>query len=609
MRLSSAFFATLREVPREAEVVSHQLMARANLLKKHGAGIYSYLPFFMRSLLKFQNIIREEFDRIGWQEVQMPMLVPSELWKESGRWDKMGPLMFKLKDRKDGDYCLGPTHEEVICDIVRSQVTSYKQLPFTLYQMTNKYRDEIRPRFGIMRSREFLMMDAYSFDRDQAGLDFNYEKISEAYCRIFERAQLNFVRVAADSGAIGGDSSHEFHVLAQSGEDLILSTEDRVYAANVEKAECAPPELSSKILGTDWGQETSSKPEEVSTPNMGSIEEVTQFLKVPAHRSIKTLVYQFVDAKNPKEYQPVVVHIAGHRSLNEVKLGVLLQKEGFSLLALEAMPPEQVKALFQCAPGSLGPIGGPEALRKVRTYFDREILAAHDVVCGANKEGFHLKHVEPLRDILPLYAEAARKGVDLSTAVEGEPCPQHPQNKPYIAHRGIEVGHIFKLGDVYSKAMKTNFVDESGKSHPILMGCYGIGVTRTLAAAIEQNHDADGIIWPKALAPYQLQLVSLAKKDETDVIQYAETLYSELLKAGVEVLYDDRDLSPGAKFKDADLLGIPFRIVVGQRGLSAGELEFVVRQSREKSSLKISGTTASDVQKLVAELKPMVTSI
>jgi len=603
MRLSTAFFATLRENPRDAEVVSHQLMSRANLLKKHGAGIYSYMPFFMRSLLKLQNIIREEFERIGWQEVQMPILVPAELWKESGRWDKMGPLMFKLKDRKEGDYCLGPTHEEVVCDIVRSQVTSYKQLPFTLYQMTNKYRDEIRPRFGIMRGREFLMMDGYSFDKDQEGLDVNYDKISEAYCRIFERAQLNFVRVAADSGAIGGDSSHEFHVLAQSGEDLILSTEDKTYAANVEKAECAPPEMTAKLLGTDWGQETSKAFEEVATPNAESIDDVSKLLQVPAHRTIKTLVYQFVDAKKPKETQPVVAYIAGHRSLNEVKLGAVLQKAGFSLLSLQPMPPEQVKDLFQCAVGSIGPIGGPEALRKVRTYFDREIIATHDAVCGANKEGYHLVHVEVSRDVLPLYVEGARKGVDLSTAVEGEPCPQHPENKPYTAHRGIEVGHIFKLGDVYSKAMKTVFTEENGKSKAILMGCYGIGVTRTLASAVEQNNDADGICWPKAIAPYQIQLVTLAKKDEADVIAYADSIYESLKAAGVEVLYDDRDLSPGAKFKDADLLGIPYRLVVGQRGISAGELEFVVRRNREKSALKISGVASGDIQALLKDLQ------
>lgn len=603
MRLSAAFFATLRETPRDAEVVSHQLMSRANLLKKHGAGIYSYLPFFMKSLLKFQNIIREEFERIGWQEVQMPILIPADLWKESGRWEKMGPLMFKLNDRKEGDYCLGPTHEEVICDVVRSQVTSYKQLPFTLYQMTNKYRDEIRPRFGIMRGREFLMMDGYSFDKDQEGLDLNYEKISEAYCRIFERAQLNFVKVAADSGAIGGDSSHEFHVLAQSGEDLILSTEDRVYAANVEKAECAPPELSAKLGRFNWGETTTLSYAEVATPQMGSIDEVTKFLNCPIHRSIKTLVYRFIDAKKPTEWQPVVVHLAGHRQLNEVKLGVVLQKAGFTLLGLEPMPPEQVKELFECAVGSLGPIGGPDSVRKLRTYFDREVLAAHDVACGANKEGFHLIHVEALRDVLPLYPEGARKGVDVSTAVEGEPCPQHPQHAPYTAHRGIEVGHIFKLGDVYSKAMKTLFTDEAGKSKAILMGCYGIGVTRTLASAIEQNNDEDGICWPKALAPFDLQLVTLAKKDEVAVVAYADAIYESLKKLGVDVLYDDRDMSPGAKFKDADLLGIPYRLVIGQRGISAGELEFVERMTRQKSSISIQGTSESDVAKLVHHLK------
>lgn len=588
MKLSKAFFSTLRDNPRDADVVSQQLMMRGNMIRKHGAGLYSYLPLFVKSYLKLCQIMREEFEKIGWQEVIMPFVIPAELWQESGRWETMGKEMARLKDRKDNSFCLGPTHEEVVTDLARAQITSYKQLPFTLYQITDKFRDEVRPRFGIMRAREFTMMDGYSFAANYAELDRHYEEISGAYEKIFDRAGLKYVRVEADTGAIGGSGSHEFHVLAQSGEDLILSSEDGTYAANIEKAETPSPEAQIKYLKRDFGSPSSSPFKKVATPQKKTIEEVSKFLGLPEHRNLKTLVYRFLSSAQPKDWQAVVCYISGDRQLNEIKLNAHLGKIGHAILVLEAMPEGEVSKLFECPVGYLGPINLKESTRKNAIHlFDREILGAHAICCGANEEGFHIADVEPTRDLKPIFPNAFLDSLDLVTAKEGEPCPRSPVGSPYKAHRGIEVGHIFKLGDKYSKAMKANFVDEGGKSQPMIMGCYGIGATRTIAACIEQNNDADGILWPKPLAPYHVIVISLAKKagDETD--QFANQVYDELKKLGAEAMLDDRDLGPGVKFKDADLIGIPLRIVISPKGLEAGDIEFSLRKaSREKKSIK-----------------------
>jgi prolyl-tRNA synthetase len=588
VKLSKAFLSTLRDNPRDADVVSQQLLMRANMIRKHGAGIYSYLPFFVRSFLKLKQIMREEFEKIGWQEVIMPFVIPAELWQESGRWDTMGKEMARLKDRKENSFCLGPTHEEVVTDLARAQITSYKQLPFTLYQITDKFRDEVRPRFGLMRGREFVMMDGYSFAANGAELDRQYEEISGAYEKIFDRAGLKYVRVEADTGAIGGSGSHEFHVLAQSGEDLILSAEDGTYAANVEKAETPSPEIQIKFRKRDFGRPPSGPFAKTATPQKKTIEEVSKFLNLPEHRNMKTLVYRFLTNEKAQSWKAVVCYVAGDRQLNEVKLKAHLGKIGNTILVLEPMPEADVAKLFECPVGYLGPLNLKDSTRKGALHlFDREILGAHALCCGANEEGFHLTNVEPARDLKPLYPAAFSDSLDLVTAKEGDPCPRSPNGSAYKSSRGIEVGHIFKLGDKYSKAMKANFVDEAGKSAPMIMGCYGIGVTRTIAACIEQNNDADGILWPKPLAPYQIIVVSLAKKsgDETDV--FANQVYSELKKLGAEVLLDDRDLGPGVKFKDADLIGIPLRIVISPKGLESGEIEYSFRRaSRDKKSVK-----------------------
>jgi len=587
MRMSRAFIQTLRENPRDADIVSQQLFLRGNLIKKHGAGLYSYLPLLVKSYHKLCKIVRDELGRAGWQEVIMPFVTPSELWKETGRWSEFEGLMLQLKDRKEGEYALGPTHEEIVTDIVRSQVNSYKQLPVTLYQITPKFRDEIRPRFGLMRAREFVMMDAYSFHVDSADLDREYEVAAAAYRKIFDRIGLKYVAVEADTGAIGGSASHEFQVLAETGEDLILY-DDKGYAANVERAET--PRCEQQKL--DWGTETSLGYKEVPTPGKKTIEEVSAFLNVPAHRNIKTLVYRFNSAANTKEYKALILFVCGHRQLNEAKLRAELGRRGVKFLELSPMPEADVEKLFSCAVGYLGPVKAPE---KAMYLYDREVLGVHDAVAGANKEGFHLQHLEPARDFLKFKAEAV---ADIVFARVGE---LSPKGAPYKEARGIEVGHIFKLGDKYSKAMKAQFQDANKQSKVMQMGCYGIGVSRILAAAMEQNHDDDGMIWIDALAPYDFHLVNL-QPDDSEVSRVSELFYSSLQNLGFDVLYDDRDLSPGVKFKDADLLGMPRRLVFGKRGLDQNEVEFVIRRGREKKMLKLEEKSEAGVKRFLDDL-------
>jgi prolyl-tRNA synthetase len=565
MRLSQYLFATLKETPADAEVVSHQLLLRAGMVRRVAAGIYNYLPLGLRSLRKVERIIREEMDRAGALELLMPMVVPAELWMESGRWEKYGKELLRFRDRKDAEFCLGPTHEEVITDIVRREVHSYRQLPLNLYQIQGKFRDEIRPRFGLMRGREFIMKDAYSFDLDEAGADIAYEKMYQAYRRIFERCGLKFRAVEADTGSIGGTSSHEFMVLASSGEDAIVSCDSCEYAANVEKAEIrsadtrpAPP---AQAL------------EKVLTPARKSVEEVAQFLKTAPDRLVKTLLLQ------TDQGEQVAVLLRGDRELNTIKLCRLL-----GCNAVELLPEEVVLAVTGGPTGFSGPIGLP-----LRLLADVEVRGMSDFIVGANEKDMHYTGVNLGRDLnLTTYA-------DLRQAVAGDPCPRCAG--ALESWRGIEVGHVFKLGTKYSQALKATVLDDQGKERVVFMGCYGIGVGRTMAAAVEQNNDQHGIIWPMPIAPFQV-LVTTVNPKEDDVRLAAERLYEELQGLAIEVLLDDRDERPGSKFKDADLIGIPLRVTVGSRGLKEGALELQLRSSGERSMLPV-GDAAATIASLV----------
>jgi prolyl-tRNA synthetase len=587
MKLSQAFLVTQRDNPRDAEIVSHQLMSRANLIKKHGAGLYSYLPFLTKSYHKLTQIIREELDAIGWQEIIMPFVTPAELWKETGRWDLFQGLMLQFKDRKKNDFCLGPTHEEVVTDIVRSQVNSHKQLPLTLYQMTPKFRDETRPRFGLMRAREFVMMDGYSFHPNREDLDKHYEIVAGAYEKIFNRCGLKFARVEADTGAIGGTGSHEYQVLAGSGEDAILICPSCRYAANVEKAETPKSELSVPEIK----KIAEAKLEEIETPTQKTIDDVSRFLGVQKSQNIKTLVYKFNTQANPKEFKLVVSFVLGHRELNLVKLKSALTQMGENPLDIVVANEEDIKKLFSCDPGFLGPRKAP--VEGCVQVFDSELVGLNNLVCGANRNGYHLKGLSLVRDVESFQPSRIK---DIVNATSGDPCPKCFGKGKLELHRGIEVGHIFKLGDKYSKAMDAKFQNDSKTTQIIEMGTYGIGVTRILAACIEQNHDADGMIWPVALAPYQVAIVALGGVQDAEVARISEQIYSEFKKRRIDVVLDDRDLSPGVKFKDCELLGIPYRIVVGKKGLQAGELEFGIRRDKSKKSLPFA---ASDIEGFV----------
>ena len=554
MRMSNLLIPTLREVPAEAEIISHKLMLRAGLIRKTAAGLYSYLPLAYRVIKKVEGIIREELDRKGGQELLMPALQPAELWQESGRWNAYGPEMVRLTDRHKRQFCLGPTHEEVITDLVKKNVKSYKQLPLLLYQIQSKYRDEIRPRFGLMRSREFIMKDLYSFSASQECLDECYEKMYDAYSRIFARCGLQYRAVEADSGAIGGNSSHEFMVIADSGEDEVLYCTSCDYAANEERAETYYV-----------GQKQAAEPEEIikkSTPGIKTIDDLAKFLSCSPKLLIKTLFYQVT--YDDKE-ELVAVLIRGDRTANEVKIKNLLNS-----LEAELADQEKVAADLNLPIGFIGPIGLPQ---DIRVLADREVMDLTDAVAGANEPDYHLLHVSPERDFKPDFI------ADLKLAAAGDLCPRC--QAPLAATRGIEVGHVFKLGTKYSKALGANFLDENGKSQPMIMGCYGIGVGRTVAAAIEQNHDANGIIWPMPLAPYHVIIIPVSIKDDQQR-ELAETLYADCLAAGVEVLFDDRKERPGVKFKDADLIGIPLKVVIGPKAIEEKTVEIKCRKTGEE---------------------------
>ena len=555
MRLSQYPIQTTKETPAEAEIVSHQLMLRAGLIRRLAAGLYSWLPMGLRTLRKAEAIIREEMNRAGALEVLMPVVQPAELWQESGRWGKYGPELLRLKDRHQRDFVAGPTHEEVITDIARRELKSYRQLPVNFYQVQTKFRDEIRPRFGVMRAREFVMKDAYSFHADEPSLQAGYRLMHETYTRIFTRMGLNFRAVRADSGPIGGDVSQEFHVLASSGEDAIVFSDTDGYAANIEAAEARAPEGERPA--------PSAPLQKVPTPGTKTIEAIVKLLGVPPQRCLKTLL---VEGDGEGDAAVVALVIRGDHELNATKAQHL---PGVAS-PLRMAGAERIHEATGAEAGFIGPVD-----LKCRIYADHSALAAADFICGANEKDMHLTGVNWDRDVRSYVA------ADLRNVVEGDPSPSG-QGRLKLA-RGIEVGHIFQLGRKYSDALKALVLDESGREVTLLMGCYGIGVTRVVAAAIEQNHDERGIIWPEPLAPFQVVLVSLGAQKTPQVRVAADRLYGELTAAGIEVLYDDRDARPGVKFADAELLGIPHRLVVAERGLAAGRLEY--RHRRESESV------------------------
>ncbi len=544
MRTSQFLIATQKETPADAEVISHQLMLRAGLIRKLAAGLYTWLPLGLRVLRKVETIVREEMDAAGAQEVCMPVVQPAELWQESGRWEQYGPELLRIQDRHERDFCLGPTHEEVVTALVRDEIKSYKQLPLNLYQIQTKVRDEIRPRFGIMRSREFLMKDAYSFHVDQGSLEETYDAMFKAYTTIFTRLGLAFRPVIADTGSIGGSASHEFHVLASSGEDAIAFSDGSDYAANVEMAEAVAPSGERPAPSQDM--------EKVATPGACSIEEVSQLLSLEPSRTVKTLVVQ-----GAEENALVALVVRGDHQLNTIKAEKLAQVAAPLTLADEAA----IVAACGAAPGSIGPVG-----LNLTVIVDRSAAHLTDFCCGANDDGFHYTGVNWERDCAP--GEIA----DIREVQAGDPSPDG-QGTLQIK-RGIEVGHIFQLGTKYSEAMKAQVLDENGKNITMTMGCYGIGVTRIVAAAIEQNHDDSGIIWPQQMAPFQLAIVPLNMQKSEAVAQCANALYDELKAAGVDVLMDDRNERPGVKFADMELIGIPHRIVIGDRALEQGNVEY-----------------------------------
>ena len=567
MKASQFFISTLKEAPADAEVASHKLMTRAGMIKKLGAGIYTYMPMGLRVIRKVEAIVREEMNRAGAVELTMPVIQPAELWQETGRFDKMGPELLRIKDRHDRDYIVQPTSEEAVTDIARQEIKSYKQLPKNFYQIQTKFRDERRPRFGLMRGREFIMKDAYSFDRDQDAAKASYQVMAGAYRRIFDRFGLTYRAVAADSGAIGGDLNEEFQVIAATGEDAIVYCPDSDYAANIEKAEALAPAA--------YRNSASCAIERIATPGKSTCEDVAVLLAVSLATTVKSLVLA-TDVKDDKgnvtKTQVWLLLLRGDHDMNEVKVGKL---EGLADFRFATVP--EIEVHFGCKPGYLGPIGLKQPLKIVA---DRDVAAMADWICGANEEDFHLRGVNWGRD-LPEPDRVA----DLRNVVAGD---ASPDGKGVLAiERGIEVGHVFYLGTKYSKAMNATFLDVNGKPQFMEMGCYGIGITRLPAAAVEQNHDDKGIIWPDALAPFTVVLCPISPDRFADVKVAAERLYSELLAAGVDVILDDRNERPGAMFADWELIGVPHRVTIGDRGLKEGLVEYQHRRDTSATSVPV----------------------
>jgi len=558
MRWSQTFIPTLKEDPADAEVVSHKLLVRAGFIRQISRGIYDYLPLSLKVIRKIETIVRDEMDRAGAQELLLPIACPAELWQESGRWDLYGKELIRFKDRHERDFCLGPTHEEVITDLVRRVVRSYREMPFNLYQIQTKFRDEVRPRFGLMRGREFIMKDAYSFHTEVEDCRREYDNMFQTYKRIFTRCGLQFRPVEADTGAIGGSRSHEFQVLAASGEDAIVSCNGCEYAANVQKAEIKAVRPAARDLN-----ENTPDLRKVPTPGKKTVPEVAEFLKLPAEKFIKTLVYQ-TDAE-----ALVAVLVRGDHEINELKLQAVLGCREV-VLADEA----EVAASIGLVPGFLGPIG-----LNLRTVADLSVQGMRGAVTGANEADAHFIEVDQERDFTPAAF------ADLRVAVAGDPCPRCDQGV-FETHRGIEVGQVFYLGKKYSEAMGATYLDAEGRERPIEMGCYGIGISRMAAAAIEQNNDANGIIWPFSIAPFHVLLLPIQYKDQA-IQEVVDRLYQELGKYGLDVLLDDRDERPGVKFKDADLIGIPLRVTVGTKGLEKGCIELRWRRDGKTDNIPI----------------------
>jgi prolyl-tRNA synthetase len=555
MRFTEFGLTTLKEIPAEAEIVSHQLMLRAGLIRRLASGLFTWMPLGLRVLRKVEQVVREEMDRAGALELVMPAIQPAELWQESGRWDQYGNLLLRMRDRHDREFCFGPTHEEVITDIARRELRSYRQLPINFYQIQTKFRDEIRPRFGVMRAREFIMKDAYSFHVDHASLEKDgYQAMHAAYTAIFERLGLQFRVVDADSGEIGGSRSQEFHVMADSGEDAIAWSDDDDFASNVETAPTIRPEGDAPAPAQEF--------EKISTPDVRTIDALTQMLKIGPEQTIKTLVVDGEDG-------PVALVIRGDHELNAIKAEKLPGVASPLTMADAAT----VKKVTGCEPGFAGPIG-----LDVNIYYDHATSLMSDFVCGANESDMHIKGVNFGRDI------ERPETVDIRNVVDGDPSPGG-KGTLKIA-RGIEVGHIFQLGTKYSEAMSATIQDKDGKEIPMAMGCYGIGVTRIVGAAIEQNHDDKGIIWPDPLAPFDVVMIPINMQRSDKVREAAEALYAELQSMGLAVLFDDRDARPGVKFADAELLGIPHRVVISERGLENGELEYQHRRDTDSRMMK-----------------------
>ncbi|WP_373090970.1 proline--tRNA ligase [Zhongshania sp.] len=572
MRASQFLIATIKETPADAEVISHQLMLRAGMIRKLATGLYTWLPMGLRVLRKVEAIIREEMGNSGAMEVLMPVAQPAELWQESGRWEQYGAELLRFNDRHGRDFCLGPTHEEVITDLIRNEIKSYKQLPATFYQVQTKFRDEIRPRFGVMRSREFIMKDAYSFHNDQESLQATYDVMHTAYSRIFTRLGLDFRPVIADTGSIGGSGSHEFHVLASSGEDDIAFSDTSDYAANVEMAEAIAPAGERPAA--------SQALEKVATPNTHSIDDVSALLKVDAKQVLKTLIVYGEEDEHGKQGLIALV-LRGDHQLNEIKAEKIAGVASPLIFASE----EDIVATLGCKPGSIGPVG-----LKIRVIADRSAAHSSDFVCGANEDGFHLTGSNWDRDAI--FTETA----DIRNVVEGDPSPDGQGG--LLIKRGIEVGHIFQLGTKYSEALNASVLNENGKDQIMTMGCYGIGVTRVVASAIEQNNDDKGILWPASIAPFEIAIVPLNMQKSERVREQAETLYNTLRSLGYDVLLDDRNERPGVKFADMELIGIPHRIVIGDRGLDKGLLEYKNRRAADNEDIAINDVVAFIQQQL-----------
>lgn len=563
MRQSALLLPTLKEDPADADVISHRLMLRAGLIRQLASGLYTWLPLGLRVLRKVERIIREEMDRSGGQEVSMPVVQPAELWMETGRWQKMGDEMLRMQDRHDRDFCLGPTHEEVITDLFRREVHSYKQLPVNFYQIQTKFRDERRPRFGVMRAREFTMKDAYSFHLDQASFDVTYDEMYRCYERILTRMELKFRAVQADTGNIGGDTSHEFHVLANSGEDIIAYSDTGTYAANLEKAAAQRPDRASP------GAQTMSR---VDTPNSKTIEAVASLLGLPVEQNLKTLIVEAdpEDTGNPSGL--IAFILRGDHELNEIKAAKLPGVRSPLAFAQE----EAITQAMGASVGSLGPVNCA-----IPMFVDPSAAAVADFVCGANEDGVHLQGVNWQRDVVLNEQQI----VDVRNVVEGDMAPDGQGKIQFL--RGIEVGHIFQLGDSYSASMQATVLDQDGNSVTPTMGCYGMGVTRLVAAVIEQNHDDNGITWPTPLAPFQLHIIALNGHKSDAVKEASEALYAQAVAAGIETLLDDRAERPGVKFAEADLVGIPHRVVIGDRGLKNGAVEYRLRSDAEATEIPL----------------------